>query len=167
MEYNGKCADYVVLHMFWSIQRQLGKINENIGATEHTRTCLCLYEIMRLILSVTKGGRGLDHYGSGFGDVTRGSALAHRTSWSSGSPTGKKLETSVEHGVGRCRCLRSPSENSSQGHGVPLSGLGATSEACLWIFCCVSPSSWALTSAEERGKVQSGVDSQCFVAGHV
>lgn len=36
-----------------------------------------------------------------------------------------------------------------------------------WIFCCVSPSSWVLIYAEERGTVTSGVDSRWFVAIHL
>lgn len=47
------------------------------------------------------------HSGSGLDDVTGASALAHHTSCTSRSSTGKKkkkLQTSVEHGVVRARC---------------------------------------------------------------
>lgn len=140
-------------------QMQLRKVNENITAAwkildrDHGDTRSC----------VRPGGRGLDYDGSGLGDVTGASALARLTSWSSRSPT-EETETSVEHGAGPFRCRRSPSEsNSSQGRGIRLSGLGATSEACLWIHCCVSPSSWALhrRPAKRRGAERSRQPACC------
>lgn len=91
------------------------------------------------IQSRINSGRGLAHYGSGFGYVTGASALTHHTSWTSRSPTEEKLETSDEHGVGRSQCQRSPPGNNCMHiRGIRLSGLGATSEACAWLFCCVS-----------------------------
>lgn len=76
---------------------------------------------------------------SGFGDVTGASALTSHTSWTSRSPTEKKLETSDEHGVGRSQCQRSPPGNNCMHiRGIRLSGLRATSDACAWLFCCVS-----------------------------
>lgn len=93
-----------------------------------------------------------------FGDVTRASAPAHHTSWTSRSPTEKKLQTSVEHGVELDRCHRSTQGNNCcHGHSIYLrvsDGLAVTADACRRTFIYVSSSFchfWDSAYAEEKG----------------